>query len=84
MKSCKYHIGFFNCLLVDCDGRSGGVALLWKKDINLSVISFSKFHIDALIQDDADNSKDWYLKGVYGHPNIGCPDWDFSKPQSLS
>lgn len=27
--SCKFKIGFSNCLAVYCEGRSGGIAILW-------------------------------------------------------
>lgn len=31
IESCKYRFGFVNCISIECVGRSGGVALLWKK-----------------------------------------------------
>lgn len=64
MESCKYCLGFVNCISIDCVGRSGGIALLWKEDINLSVISLSKFHIYALISDSTRSSNEWYFTGV--------------------
>lgn len=68
MELCKYRIGFFNCLSLDCESRSGGSPLLWKKEINLSMITL-KFQFDVLIQDNVDHSKDLYLTGVFGHPD---------------
>jgi hypothetical protein len=35
---------------VDCIGSSGGLMLLWKKDLQVSVNSFSVGHIDARIK----------------------------------
>lgn len=71
MKNCKYRLGFMNSLAVDCNGRSGSIVLLWKKEVNLSVLSYSKFHIDALIK-DIESIEEWYLTGAYGHPNTNC------------
>lgn len=69
METCKFRLGFVNCLSVDCSGRSRGLALLWKENINLFVLSYSKSHIDSFIKDVIDHAKDWYLTGAYGHPN---------------
>lgn len=39
-----------NGIIVSCRGRSG-LALLWKRGNDLSVISYSKFHIVAVIDE---------------------------------
>lgn len=33
-------MGFAGCLGVDCEGRIGGLALLWKKKIDVSILNF--------------------------------------------
>lgn len=35
---------------VSCVGRSGGLALLWNKSTSVSIMSYSKNHIDANVQ----------------------------------
>ncbi|XP_035551721.1 uncharacterized protein LOC118349890 [Juglans regia] len=47
-----YRVRFkFNCCLtVDAVGRSGGLALLWKQDVPLSILSYSASHIDAMLE----------------------------------
>ncbi|KAJ1420760.1 hypothetical protein SESBI_14169 [Sesbania bispinosa] len=49
MDYIKRKIGFSNMMVVDCSktngGRSGGLALLWKEDINLQLHSVSENHI---------------------------------------
>lgn len=55
---------------MDCEGRSGGLALMWKDDIKLFVLSYSKHHIDALIISNDSNNTKWHITGVYGHPDI--------------
>ncbi|TYH15526.1 hypothetical protein ES288_A05G048900v1 [Gossypium darwinii] len=38
------------CLAMDSDGKSGGLALLWRDGINVSIQNYSKFHIDSLVR----------------------------------
>lgn len=34
-------IGMYGCLGVDCEGRVGGLALLWKDSLDIQFINFS-------------------------------------------
>lgn len=56
--------------MVDCAGegrrRRGGLALLWRDDINIRVSSFSGNHIDVIIEDE--KYGEWRFSGVYGFP----------------
>ena len=36
-------------MFVDSNGRSGGLALMWKEDIKVEVQTFSPSHIDAWV-----------------------------------
>ncbi|XP_042942656.1 uncharacterized protein LOC122276824 [Carya illinoinensis] len=67
--SCKFKLGFSNCLVVSIEGRSGGIALLWGRDINLTILNYSKYHIDACVTVDGISTDKFFLTGVYGHPN---------------
>lgn len=49
MNKCMLRIIFSNCLAVSSEGHSGGLALFWKHDVNLSVLNYSKNHIHALV-----------------------------------
>lgn len=49
MERIKNRIGFANGLIVPSVGKSGGIALLWAREINLEVKSYTRFHIDAVI-----------------------------------
>ncbi|KAL0408124.1 UNVERIFIED_CONTAM: hypothetical protein Sradi_1746800 [Sesamum radiatum] len=51
---------------VDSCGRAGGLMLLWHKDVNLMVHSFSNSHIDAVVA-QVDGTEGWRFTGVYGH-----------------
>ncbi|KAK6148933.1 hypothetical protein DH2020_016458 [Rehmannia glutinosa] len=54
-------------LAVEPHGRSGGLALLWQKDIPVSLRAFSDRFIDAYV-DLLGNS--FRFTGVYGEPNV--------------
>ncbi|XP_041011336.1 uncharacterized protein LOC121255118 [Juglans microcarpa x Juglans regia] len=68
MERLKYRLGFENCLAVGCKGRSGGMALYWKKEIDVVVKNFSRSHIHASIHDTRDEGETWFLTGIYGQP----------------
>ena len=51
MERIKNIIGFSNGLIVPSVGRSGGIALLWTREISLEIKSYTKFHVDAVILD---------------------------------
>ncbi|KAG2707736.1 hypothetical protein I3760_05G160800 [Carya illinoinensis] len=66
---CKLRLGFRFCLGVDSVGRSGGLALFWKDNIHLKIVSYSRNHIHASIKNC--DGVEWLLTGVYGHPECG-------------
>ena len=67
MERIKNRVGFANGLIVPSQGRSGGVALFWTRDINLEIKSFSGNHIDAVVR-EADSNFLWRITGFYGYP----------------
>ena len=66
MEIVKYRLGSSNGLIVPNRGRRGGLALLWSRDINLEIKSFSDHHIDAVITESS-NGFVWRFIGFYGH-----------------
>ncbi|KAA3466527.1 reverse transcriptase [Gossypium australe] len=52
---------------VDPDGSKGGLCLAWRGEISISVQSFSKSHIDALVNAQ-NNEQRWRFTGFYGSP----------------
>ncbi|KAF5464528.1 hypothetical protein F2P56_014601 [Juglans regia] len=68
MESCKYKLGFQNCLGISSQGRKGGIALLWDAEIDLSVINYSSNHVDAIIKDSCLRQGHWFLTAIYGFP----------------
>ena len=47
VKRLKLEWSYENCLVVDSIGRGGGLALIWNTEVQLEIVSFSLFHIDA-------------------------------------
>lgn len=43
-------LGYENMFFMDAVGRSGGLCLMWKTHILISTRSFSKGHIDCLVE----------------------------------
>ena len=67
MEGIKNKIGLANGLIVPCVGKKGGLALLWTREIDLEIKSYSLNHIDDVINDAEKNIK-WRLTSFYGHP----------------
>lgn len=59
----RVRLSFFCCLTVDKIWRSGGFALLWSDDINVSIFSYSSSHIDAMVIDNS--GQIWRFTGFY-------------------
>ena len=68
----------FNFFMVDSIGQSGGLILMWKKQINIYVSSFSSHHIDFSLLNEA-GIELWRGCGIYVWPEAGnkFKTWDF-------
>ncbi|KAL0409376.1 UNVERIFIED_CONTAM: hypothetical protein Sradi_1872000 [Sesamum radiatum] len=63
----KYNLFGIN---VDSCGKKGGLILLWRKDINLVVNSFSCSHIDVGVFNE-ERVAGWRFTSIYGQPDVG-------------
>jgi hypothetical protein len=63
----KIKLGMDNMFVVDSVGRSGGLVLLWKEDVNLNIQNYSRRHINALVKTGG-GDLEWKLTCFYGHP----------------
>ncbi|KAL5804943.1 hypothetical protein ACOSQ3_031743 [Xanthoceras sorbifolium] len=72
----KVQLGFSGGLHVDCVGKSGGLMLLWNDVWDVSVLSFSRGHIDVVIK--MENNLRWRFTGFYGCPipNHRTDSWE--------
>ncbi|KAJ8440216.1 hypothetical protein Cgig2_023981 [Carnegiea gigantea] len=50
METILVQLGDYHGAFVDARGRSGGLALLWDKNLELIVVSYSSHHIDATLK----------------------------------
>lgn len=68
-------LGFNGCFVVNSRGRSGGLCLLWKDPVDVSIHSFSQGHIDCKV---IHNNKKWRFTEFYGHPEtrFRSQSWD--------
>lgn len=60
-------LGFEGLVAVDPQGRSGGVALLWREENNARLLGYSRNHIDVEIT--GNGLQPWRLTGLYGEPD---------------
>ncbi|TYH19505.1 hypothetical protein ES288_A05G357100v1 [Gossypium darwinii] len=65
-----------NGLAVNSEGWSGGLALMWRDGMNVSIQNYSKHHIDSMVK--LENNKIIRVTGFYGHanPNLRSSSWD--------
>lgn len=59
-------LGFEGFIVVEPQGRSGGIAMFWKNADSVKLLSFSRSHIDIMVS--STNRDDWRLTGIYGEP----------------
>ncbi|TYH10965.1 hypothetical protein ES288_A07G220800v1 [Gossypium darwinii] len=64
------------CLAVSSEGKSGGLALLWREGVNVAVQSYSKYHIDSVVS--MDDGVTLRFTGFYGqtNPSLRQQAWD--------
>ncbi|XP_027086694.1 uncharacterized protein [Coffea arabica] len=76
----KVQFGWFG-MGVDAKGLFGGLALLWRKDIDISLNRFSSSFIDVTVRTDG---SPWRLTGFYGHPEAAKRklSWDLLRTLS--
>jgi hypothetical protein len=60
----KWRLGLTNMVAKDSVGASSGLAVFWRKGIDLTVKSMSKYHIDMVIKEEEDF--EWRFSGIYG------------------
>ncbi|KAA3488484.1 reverse transcriptase [Gossypium australe] len=80
LKDRKMSCGFQNGIDVDSDGSRGGLCLAWHDDATINLQSFSKRHIDVIIEDSEKGSR-WRFTGFYGSPYMQDRNesWDLSR-----
>ncbi|KAL0433422.1 UNVERIFIED_CONTAM: hypothetical protein Slati_2676500 [Sesamum latifolium] len=59
----------YNGIGVDSIGKGGGLFLLWRKDVEVWLQSFSAHHIDATVKSEECKER-WRFTGFYGYPEV--------------
>ncbi|KAL0012531.1 hypothetical protein SO802_007639 [Lithocarpus litseifolius] len=67
IKGVQRKLEYSQGIIVPSDGRSGGLALLWKEGTMVDFKSSSNSHIDVVVR-DSPSSEPWRATGFYGHP----------------
>ncbi|KAK1401084.1 Endonuclease/exonuclease/phosphatase family protein [Heracleum sosnowskyi] len=62
----RRQLGYEGMVVVEPQGRSGGLALLWKETDQGNLLSYSQNHIDIEVR--MEDTAAWRLTGVYGEP----------------
>ena len=60
-------INFVNGLIVPRKGRGGGLAMVWKREVDLEIMGYSRSFIDAIITEQGSGFR-WRITGFYGNP----------------
>lgn len=62
------------------DGRSEGLAMLWREGKKVTFKSCSHSHIDVVVCEE-ENGKNWRATGFYGHPDarMRFSSWELIK-----
>lgn len=66
MEHVRVTLKYDACLSVDVEGRSGGLAFLWKNKIKCSVMNFSRNFMNLMVKDEIRGQ--WRLTCYYGYP----------------
>lgn len=61
-------------IAVNSVGQSGGLALLWTKDVEVGLLSYSQNHIDVEVRSPGDSMK-WYFTG-FSEQNLRYRSWE--------
>lgn len=67
MEFMRVKLGFDGLFIVEPVGRSGGLALMWKMEMNVEIQNYTRRHINAIVK-DKDGGVQWKFTGFYGHP----------------
>lgn len=65
----KRRLGYEDCLTVNLLGRKGELAMLWRKESMVEIVSYSHRHIAVWVE-DAKYDQKWLFIGLHGEPNM--------------
>ncbi|GLT45094.1 hypothetical protein SLA2020_450210 [Shorea laevis] len=66
MDGVQRRLGFKNCFTIDRMGIGGSLAMLWREEVALSLLSYSQNHIEMEVVGLGEQT--WQFIGFYGFP----------------
>ena len=67
LEEIKMRFKFEGLMEVSRTGRGGGVAILWKKECDFSIDTYSHNHMDGMV--NKGKAEEWRFTGFYGESN---------------
>lgn len=67
----KRNLSFHNSFAIPSMGRSDSLAMLWKSNMEVDLVTYSNHHIHVQISLHGSTVK-WWLLGFYGYSEIHC------------
>ncbi|PUZ46701.1 hypothetical protein GQ55_7G103600 [Panicum hallii var. hallii] len=64
--SRRWRLGMTNLVVKNCEGQSGGLAILWKKEINFHLRAVSRLYLDGDVTEQ--DGFVWRFTSFYGEP----------------
>jgi exonuclease III len=61
----KSKLGCDKFIIHESDSRSGGLLMLWKKEVVIKLLNVSQYYIDVVVGQE----ETWRLTGVFGEPS---------------
>ncbi|KAK2449721.1 hypothetical protein QL285_008883 [Trifolium repens] len=69
MERIRVTLKFNSCLLVDVEGRSGGLSVMWRDTINCRVMNYSRNFVNLIVKEKEE--EEWRLTCYYGYSERG-------------
>ncbi|KAA3475146.1 reverse transcriptase [Gossypium australe] len=69
MEKVRKSCGLLNGIEVETEGTRGGLCLAWKDDIDVTLRSFSNWHLDVMVKEEG-SQEEWRFTGLYGSPYL--------------
>ncbi|GAU39014.1 hypothetical protein TSUD_378900 [Trifolium subterraneum] len=66
MERIRIMLQYDSCLAIDVEGRSGGLAIMWKDSVKCRVMNYSRNFINIIVEDE--DKGEWRLTCYYGYP----------------
>ena len=66
IEGLRWSLGMTNLVVKDCEGKSGGLAIFWKKEINFQLRAVSRLYLDGDVVEE--DGFVWRFTGFNGEP----------------